>query len=59
VQAGTQAVRDARLRYRAGIAPITEVLIAQRDLQAARSALAVAVHRWNLSRAGLVMETGG
>lgn len=58
VRAGEQAVRDAQLRYRAGIAPITEVLIAQRDLQAARSGLAAAIHRWNLSRAGLVMETG-
>ncbi len=58
VRAGEQAVRDAQLRYRAAIAPITEVLIAQRDLQAARSALAAAIYRWNLSRAGLVMETG-
>lgn len=58
VKAGELAVRDAQLRYRAGIAPITEVLIAQRDLQASRSALAAAIHRWNLSRAGLAMETG-
>ncbi len=58
MRAGEQAVRDAQLRYRAGIAPITEVLIAQRDLQASRSALAAAIHRWNLSRAGLAMETG-
>jgi outer membrane protein TolC len=58
VRAGEQAVRDAQLRYRASIAPLTEVLIAQRDLQASRSALAAAIHRWNLSRAGLVMETG-
>lgn len=58
VRAGEQAVRDAQLRYRASIAPITEVLIAQRDLQAARSALAAAIYRWNLTRAGLAMETG-
>ena len=58
VQAGEQAVRDAQLRYRAQVAPILEVLIAQRDLQAARSALAVAIQRWNLSRAGLLMEAG-
>jgi outer membrane protein TolC len=58
VRAGELAVRDAQLRYRAGIAPIIEVLIAQRDLQASRSALAAAIHRWNLSRAGLAMETG-
>ena len=58
VQASEQAVRDAQLRYRAQVAPILEVLIAQRDLQAARSALAVAIQRWNLSRAGLLMEAG-
>lgn len=58
IRAGEQAVRDAQLRYRAAIAPITEVLIAQRDLQAARSALAAAVYRWNLNRAGLEMEAG-
>ena len=56
--AGSEAVRDALLRYRAGVAPITELLIAQRNLQAARSAEAVAIHRWNLSRAGLELETG-
>lgn len=58
VQAAEQAVRDAQLRYRAQVAPILEVLIAQRDLQAARSALAVAIQRWNLSRAGLLLEAG-
>ena len=58
VRAGEQAVRDAQLRYRAQVAPLTEVLIAQRDLQAARSALALAVQRLNLSRAGLVQQTG-
>lgn len=57
-KAGTEAVRDALLRYRAGIAPITELLLAQRNLQVARSAEATAVHRWNLSRAGLELETG-
>ena len=56
--AGAEAVRDALLRYRAGVAPITELLIAQRNLQAARSAEATAIHRWNLSRAGLELETG-
>ncbi len=56
--AGAEAVRDALLRYRAGVAPITELLIAQRNLQAARSAEAVAIHRWNLSRAGLELESG-
>ena len=58
VRAAEQARLDAQLRYRASIAPILEVLIAQRDLQAARSGLAVAIQRWNLSRAGLVADTG-
>ena len=65
IEAGQTAVRaaelassDAQLRYRAAIAPITEVLIAQRDLQATRSALAVAIQRWNLSRAALMADTG-
>jgi outer membrane protein len=56
--AGDLAVRDAQLRYRAGIGPILDVLSTQRDLQVARSSLALAIHRWNLSRAGLEMETG-
>ena len=56
--AGAEAVRDALLRYRAGVAPLTELLIAQRNLQAARSAQATAIHRWNISRVGLELETG-
>jgi outer membrane protein TolC len=56
--AGEQAVRDALLRYRAGIAPITELLVAQRNLQVARASQAVATHRLNLSHAGLELETG-
>lgn len=56
--AGEEAVRDALLRYRAGIAPISELLLAQRNLQLSRTAQAVATHRWNLSRAGLELETG-
>ena len=51
-------MQDDLLRYRAGVAPITELLIAQRNLQAARAAEAAAIHRWNLSRAGLELETG-
>ncbi|WP_115016700.1 TolC family protein [Synechococcus sp. UW140] len=58
VVASEEAVRDAQLRYRAGIAPVTELLLAQRDLQAARSAEATAIQQWNLSRAGLELETG-
>jgi outer membrane protein TolC len=57
-RAGEESVRDALLRYRAGITPITELLIAQRNLQLARSARATAIQRWNLSRAGLELETG-
>ena len=53
-----EAVRDAQLRYRAGIAPITELLLVKRDRQAARSAAAVAVQQWNFSRAGLELQTG-
>ncbi len=56
--AGERAVRDAQLRYRAGIGPILDVLSTQRDLQVARSSLALALHRWNLSHAGLELETG-
>ena len=58
IKAGDEAVRDARLRYTAGIAPLTEVLMADRNLQAARSQLAIAIHRWNLARAGLERQTG-
>ncbi len=58
VVAGEASVRDAELRYRAGLAPITEMLVAQRNLQVARSAQATAIYRWNLSRAGLERETG-
>ena len=58
VRAAELASRDAQLRYRSAIAPILEVLIAQRDLQAARSSLAVAIQRLNLSRAGLQADTG-
>jgi outer membrane protein TolC len=66
IEAGRAAVRaaeqarllDAQLRYLASIAPILEVLIAQRDLPAARSRLAGAIQRWNLSCASLVAESG-
>ena len=58
ITAGEQSVRDALLRYRAGLSPITELLMAQRNLQVARSAEASAIYRRNLSRAGLELETG-
>ena len=57
-KASEESVRDALLRYRAGIAPITELLLAHRNLQLARTAEAAAKHRRNLSRAGLELETG-
>ena len=56
--ASEEAVRDAQLRYRAGIAPITALLLVKRDLHAARSAKALAIQKWNFSRAGLELETG-
>jgi outer membrane protein TolC len=58
ISAGERSVQDALLRYRAGLAPLTELQIAQRNLQLARSAEASAIYRWNLSRAGLELETG-
>ena len=58
VAAGEASVRDAEIRYRAGLAPIIEMLVAQRNLQVARSAEATAIYRWNLSRTGLERETG-
>jgi outer membrane protein TolC len=57
-RAADQARLDAQLRYRASMAPILEGLIAQRDLPLARSGLAGAIQRWNLSRASLVADSG-
>ena len=58
IVAGERSVQDALLRYRAGLSSLTELLVAQRNLQVARSAEALAIYRWNLSRAGLELETG-
>jgi outer membrane protein TolC len=58
VVAGERAVRDARLRYRALVEPITEVLLVERDLQVARAALFAALTRQALDRAVLERETG-
>jgi outer membrane protein TolC len=58
VQAGEGALRDARLRYRAMVEPLTEVLLVQRDLQAARASLLTAMTRQALARAVLERETG-
>jgi len=41
-RAGQEAVRDALLRYKAGITPITELLLAQRIWQLASTARAAA-----------------
>ena len=51
-------MQDGLLRYRAGLTPLTELLVAQRNLQIARAAEASAIYRWNLSRAALELETG-
>ncbi len=58
IVAGERSVQDALLRYRAGLSSLTELLVAQHNLQVARSAEALAIYRWNLSRAGLELETG-
>jgi len=58
VEAGERALRDARLRYRAMVEPFTEVLLVQRDLQAARASLLTALTRQALDRALLERETG-
>ena len=58
VAAGERSLRDARLRYRALVEPLTEVLLVQRDLQVARASLVVALTRQALDRALLERETG-
>ena len=58
IVAGERSVQDGLLRYRAGLTPLTELLVAQRNLQIARAAEASAIYRWNLSRAALELETG-
>ena len=58
VLAGERALRDARLRYRAMVEPLTEVLLVQRDLQVARASLLTALTRQALDRAILERETG-
>lgn len=58
VSAGERSVRDARLRYRAQVEPITEVLLVERDLQAARAALLTTLTRQAIQRAVLERETG-
>lgn len=58
VQAGERALRDAQLRYRAMVEPLTEVLLVQRDLQVARASLLTALTHQALDRALLERETG-
>jgi outer membrane protein TolC len=58
VQAGERALRDAQLRYRAMVEPLTEVLLVQRDLQVARASLLTALTRQALDQAVLERETG-
>ncbi|MFM8277773.1 MAG: TolC family protein, partial [Cyanobium sp.] len=57
VLAGERALRDAQLRYRAQVETITEVLLVQRELQAARAALVTVLTRQALDRAVLQRET--
>ncbi len=59
VAAGERALRDARLRYRAQVEPLTEVLLVQRELQASQAALLTAQTDQALGRALLMRETGG
>ena len=58
VSAGERSVQDARLRYRAQVEPITEVLLVERDLQVARAALLTTLTRQAINRAVLERETG-
>lgn len=58
VAAQERALRDARLRFRAQIDPLTEVLLVQRDLQAARASLVSVLTRQALDQAVLERETG-
>ena len=58
MSAGERSVRDARLRYRAQVEPITEVLLVERDLQVARAALLSTLTRQAIDRAVLERETG-
>lgn len=58
VQAGERALRDARLRYRAQVEPLTEVLLVQRDQQVAQATLLAALTRQAVDRAALEREVG-
>ena len=58
VVANERALADARLRYRAMVEPLTETLLVQRDLQAARASLLTTLTRQAIDRAVLVRELG-
>ena len=58
VAAAERALRDAQLRYRAQVEPLTEVLLVQRDLQANKAALLTAQTEQAIGRAVLGRETG-
>jgi outer membrane protein TolC len=58
VAAGERALRDAQLRYRAQVEPLTEVLLVQRDLQASQAALLTAQTEQAIGRALLLREIG-
>jgi outer membrane protein TolC len=59
VAAGERALRDAQLRYRAQVEPLTEVLLVQRELQASQAALLTSQTDQAVGRALLIRETGG
>ncbi len=59
VAASERAPSDARLRYRAQVEPLTEVLLVQRDLQASKAALLAAQTEQAIGRAMLRREIGG
>ncbi len=59
VAASERALSDARLRYRAQVEPLTEVLLVQRELQASKAALLAAQTEQAIGRAMLRREIGG
>jgi outer membrane protein TolC len=58
VTASQRALQDARLRYRAQVEPLTEVLLVQRELQATKAALLTAQTEQAIDRAVLLREAG-
>ncbi|MEY4352682.1 MAG: hypothetical protein RLZZ609_923 [Cyanobacteriota bacterium] len=58
VTASERALQDARLRYRAQVEPLTEVLLVQRELQATKAALLTAQTEQAIDRAVLLREAG-